>query len=99
MGASKPYSTRSSPSTHAHPHEIIITNASDLKIENINVTNLMKDLNISSKNLSTFLTFYQSTHYQLKNYNVFMRDTNRVDFNKLSKPDTFLHYNRSNTAK
>ena len=76
--------------TYVPPHKIRITDPEDLKTEK-NATDLMKDLNISSKNLLTFLTFYQTLHYQLKHYNVFIRDLNDVDVNELSEPKIFMN--------
>jgi len=96
-------STPSSPSVtnkppYIPPHKVKIHNHRDLKIENVNVSDLMKDLNISCKNLSTFLTFYQTLYFQLQNYNVFIRDLNDIDINRLSEPALFTNYSRSNNA-
>ena len=52
----------------------------------MNVTDLMKDHRIYCENLSTFLTLHQTLHFQLKDYNVFIRDVNA-----LSEPKIFMN--------
>ena len=52
-----------SASTYILPYKICVTKVDNFKIENINVSDLIKDLNVLYKNLLTFLTFYKTLYY------------------------------------
>ena len=43
-----------------------------LEIENVNTSDLMKNINISQDSLENFLTFYQTLYFQFKNHNVIL---------------------------
>ena len=73
-------------SQHIPPYKQLAYDIIHLKQENINVSDLMKNIGISYSSLSGFLTFYQTLQQQLANYNVFITPANDIDSNNLSEP-------------
>ena len=62
------------PSPYVPPTKQIITNAANLKLENINASDLMKNVHIHCDTMDNFLTFYKTLHYHFRSYDILIND-------------------------
>ena len=78
--------TDATPSPYAPPAKQIITNAANLKLENINASDLMKNAHIHCDTMDNFLTFYKTLHYHFRPCNILINDLQSINQNNFSEP-------------